>query len=94
MSIAGGLFNSNNKQENVGDTKSTSDGGASDGDAPAVDLTTSIPGFEDVDADDSSSIVIGAGDDTQAWVDEAAGPSAVDDLDVASSQEEPLDLES
>ena len=97
MSIAGGLFNSNNKQENVGDTKSTSDGGATDGDAPAVDLTTSIPGFDDVDADDSGSIVIGTDDDTQAWVEEAAEgseSSAVDDLDVNSSPEAPLDLES
>lgn len=94
MSIAGGLFNSNNKQEDVGDTKSTSDGGASDGDAPAVDLTTSIPGFEDVDADDSGSIVIGTGDDTQAWVDETAEGTAVDDLDVDASPEEPRDLES
>lgn len=94
MSIAGGLFNSNNKQENVGDTKSTSDGGATDGEAPAVDLTTSIPGFDDVDDGDSGSIVIGAGDDTQAWVDEAAEGSAVDDLDVSSSPEEALDLES
>ncbi|USQ76924.1 hypothetical protein [Ornithinimicrobium cryptoxanthini] len=94
MSIAGGLFNSNNKQENVGDTKSTSDGGGTDGDTPAVDLTTSIPGFDDVDADDSGSIVIGTDDDTQAWVDEAADSSAVDDLDVNSSPEEPLDLES
>lgn len=100
MSIAGGLFNSNNKQENVGDTKSTSDGGATDGDAPAVDLTTSIPGFDDVDADDSGAIVIGTDDDTQAWVDEAvegtdvSEGSAVDDLDVNASPEEPLDLES
>lgn len=94
MSIAGGLFNSNNKQEEVGDTKSTSDGGASGGDAPAGDLTTSIPGFDDVDADDSDSIVIGTGDDTPAWVDETAGGTAVDDLDVDSSPDEPLDLES
>lgn len=95
MSIAGGLFNSNNKQENVGDTKSTSDGGATDGDAPAVDLTTSIPGFDDVDADDDAgSIVIGTGDDTQAWVDEATDGAAVDDLDVDAPRDERLDLES
>lgn len=94
MSIAGGLFNSNNKQENVGDTKSTSDGGATDGDAPAVDLTTSIPGFDDVDADDSGSFVIETDEDTQVPTDEVMDGVAVDGLDVDSSQDEPLDLES
>ena len=94
MSIAGGLFNSNNKQENVGDTKSTSDGGASDGDAPAVDLTTSIPGFDDTDVDDTDSFVIETGEDTQAPADEVADGVAVDDLDVNHAEDAPLDLES
>ncbi|WP_114905595.1 hypothetical protein [Ornithinimicrobium murale] len=47
MSIAGGLFNSNHKKDEIGDTKSTADGEATAAQAPAVDLTTSIPGFDD-----------------------------------------------
>lgn len=47
MSIAGGLFNANNKRDEVGDTKSTADGEAPQDQAPPVDLTTAIPGFED-----------------------------------------------
>lgn len=47
MSIAGGLFNSNHKKDDIGDTKSTADGEATTAEVPAVDLTTAIPGFDD-----------------------------------------------
>lgn len=47
MSIAGGLFNSNHKKDDIGDTKSTADGDATQNQEPPVDLTTSIPGFDD-----------------------------------------------
>ena len=58
MSIAGGLFNTNNKKDDIGDTKSTADGEASAAQAPAVDLTTSIPGFDD-DTDEGLLIETG-----------------------------------
>lgn len=58
MSIAGGLFNSNHKKDEVGDTKSTADGDAPEEQAPDVDLTTSIPGFDD-DTDEGLLIETG-----------------------------------
>ena len=96
MSIAGGLFNSNNKEENLGDTKSTADGEGASGQGPVEDLTTSIPGFDDpdIDADADDSFVIDAGEEASAWVD-ATGPDvAVDDLAVDATPDVPLDPES
>lgn len=49
MSIAGGLFNSNTKDEKGGDTKTTADGDATATTEEPVDLTTAIPGFDDAD---------------------------------------------
>lgn len=96
MSIAGGLFNSNNKQENVGDTKSTADGDGASGQGPVEDLTTSIPGFDDPDADAESedSFVIETGEDGSPWTDQVATDGAVDDLDVDAEPDVRLDTES
>lgn len=47
MSIAGGLFNSDNTKDDVGDNRSTADGEAPQAQEAPVDLTTAIPGFED-----------------------------------------------
>lgn len=60
MSIAGGLFNSNHKKDDIGDTKSTADGDATATEAPAVDLTTAIPGFDD---DAGEGLLIETGDE-------------------------------
>ncbi|HLS45013.1 MAG TPA: hypothetical protein VK045_06225 [Ornithinicoccus sp.] len=92
MSITGGMFNSKTNRDDAGDTRTTADGDASGADAPEIDLTTSIPGFDDPDADESGSIVI-AGDEGDAWVDDTARGMAVDDVYVAD-EDVPLDPES
>ncbi|WP_109474029.1 hypothetical protein [Ornithinimicrobium cavernae] len=104
MSIAGGLFNSNHKQENVGDTKSTADGDATGAGEAAVDLTTSIPGFDD-DTDEGLVIETGGevrdveGTLTQGAnedVETVAAPAAGDEFafDVDAPEDVPLDPES
>ena len=92
MSITGGMFNSKTNRDDAGDTRTTADGDASGADAPEVDLTTSIPGFDDPDADESGSIVI-EGDESDAWVDDTTRGMAVDDVYVAD-EDVPLDPES
>lgn len=72
MSIAGGLFNSGNKEEKAGDTKSTEDGGATAA-GERVDLTTAIPGFDD----DSDGLLL----DATLEQDDDLGDGLDEDLD-------------
>ena len=76
MSIAGGLFNSNHTKDDIGDTKSTADGDATRPQEPTVDLTTSIPGFDD---DAGEGLLIepdGGADDTATSEDEHLDPES------------------
>lgn len=106
MSIAGGLFNTNNKKDDIGDTKSTADGEASAAPAPEVDLTTSIPGFED-DTDEGLLIETGGEfGDVEGVAADSASTEGVEsvaesaqgegdfDYDPDSAEQERLDPES
>ncbi|MCK0110857.1 hypothetical protein MWU75_01700 [Ornithinimicrobium sp. F0845] len=104
MSIAGGLFNANHKKDEVGDTKSTADDDATATEAPAADLTTSIPGFDNAEEGlliETAGEFEDAGGDDVSWAANedvesvAGGPSGGDfDYDVDAPEEIPLDPES
>lgn len=103
MSIAGGLFNSNNKEEKAGDTKTTADGGAAPAEGPSTDLTTSIPAFESTDEgllietggefEDTDAAAAGVSNED---VESPSGAGSADDFDfdVDAPEEIRLDPES
>lgn len=103
MSIAGGLFNANHKKDDIGDTKSTADGDAEGGAEQSVDLTTSLPGFDD-DAEeglliDGSEFRDVEGDLVHGENEDVEGVGAdrgADDFafDVDAAEDIPLDPES
>lgn len=60
MSIAGGLFNSNQKREDVDDAGAAADGDSESTLEEAQDLTTAVPDFgADDDGDDDAGFVLG-----------------------------------
>ena len=104
MSIAGGLFNSNHKEEKGGDRKTTADGDATAAAEDSVDLTTSIPGFDD-DTDEGLLIETGGefrdveGDLDRVGNEDVEGMTVAEsggdfDFDVDSGDDVRLDLES
>lgn len=93
MSIAGGLFNQNNKKDDIGDTRETSDGQTPEAQEVPVDLTTALPGFEE---EPDEGLVIPT-DDVESVSEDASGDSAPEsdfDFDPDSPDQARLDPES
>ena len=93
MSIAGGLFNQNNKKDDIGDTRETSDGQAPEAQEAPVDLTTALPGLgEETD----EGLVIPT-DDVESVTEDTSGEGAPEsdfDFDPDSADQARLDPES
>lgn len=103
MSIAGGLFNSHHKEEKGGDSRTTADGDATAVAAAPVDLTTSLPGFDDDPGEglviETTGAVRGVEGDADAVgnvdVEGVTGAAEGDfDFDVDATAERRLDPES